>query len=102
MEDLGGRGRGSRRSPRGLRPKLEAMETRALLSVTSGTDQGTNANPSAVMAAALSERPAPATISGLALNAATSQSPLIGTGPTRHELARQRFRAVFSGPVTVS
>ena len=37
----------------------------------------------------------------LSLNPATSSSPLIGTDPTAHELARERFHGYFSGPVSV-
>jgi hypothetical protein len=76
------------------------MERRDLLSVTPIITQRTGVNPSAVMAAALSEFPV-RPIPGLTLDGVPSQSPLIGTGPTRRELARERFQAAFAGPVYV-
>jgi hypothetical protein len=80
------------------------MERRDLLSVVPIIAQASRPTVSAsalIQAAALSEFPTPPPIPGLTLDAANSNSPLIGTGPTPRELARERFRAVFSGPVSV-
>jgi hypothetical protein len=59
-------------------------------------------SPGAIVAAALSQFPGGPPLKGVSLNPATSASPLIGSGPTPRELARERFHAYFSGPVYVS
>jgi hypothetical protein len=83
--------RQARRSFGSVRPTLEAMEMRELLSVVPLLAEGSVApSPAALTAAALA-----------ALNPATSSSPLMGTDPTAHELARERFHGYFSGPVSV-
>src|SRR4051812_10023115 len=103
MEERAGRGRLGRRSPRSLRPELQAMESRELLSVTAALAQQSAAvAPSAILASALSEYPTPPLRTPIVLPTADSQSPLIGVGPTRRELARERFKAAFAGPVYVS
>jgi hypothetical protein len=86
-----------------MRPALEAVETRELLSVAPLIVAGRpSPSPAAVMAAALSEFPGGPPLQGISLNPANSISPLIGTGPTPRELARERFHAYFSGPMYVS
>jgi hypothetical protein len=100
MEDRQGRVRDDRRSPRVLRPGLEAMERRDLLSVIPIIEQ---AQKPTISASALIQTAALSGTSSTAqsLNPTNSQSPLIGTDPTPRELAREKFTAVFSGPVYV-
>jgi hypothetical protein len=104
MEAQERRGHRRVRSPRGIRPTLEAMEMRELLSVTPLIVQSARSfSPAQLQAAALSQSAAGSGVPGQTmLNPATSMTPLIGTGPSRRELARERFHAVFSGPVYVS
>jgi hypothetical protein len=100
MEDRGNGGRGRRRSPRKNRPSLEAMERRDLLSVIPIIEQAQKPTLTAsdvIQAAAISG----ASTTSQGLNPTGSQSPLIGTDPTPRELAREKFTAVFSGPVYV-
>jgi hypothetical protein len=104
MEDLVGQVRGRRNTPRRIRPALETMEARELLSVVPILAQSQKPNVSAaavIQAATRSGTPSASASTGLVLDAANSQSPLIGTNPTPRELARERFTAVFSGPVSV-
>jgi hypothetical protein len=87
-----------------MRPRLETMERRDLLSVIPIVEQAQRPTINAsglLQAAAISEFPVKPLPPGVSLNPATSQSPLIGTNPTRRELARERFTAVFAGPVYV-
>ncbi len=75
------------------------MERRDLLSVTMQIDSGRSISPANVInMAALSTYPGGPVPPGISLNPATSQTPLIGVGPTPRELAREKFHAVFSGP----
>jgi hypothetical protein len=71
-----------------LRPGLECLEGRDLLSVTvaPAVDQGSR-NQTVATSVAMSA-------------ALASSVPYQGTQPTPAELARERFRAVFSGPFT--
>jgi hypothetical protein len=86
-----------------VRTKLEVMESRELLSITPVlASRPTVTPPNLVTAAALSEFPGGAPIPGLSLSPVNSITPLIGTGPTPRELARERFHAYFSGPMYVS
>src|SRR5262249_36792758 len=88
---------------RGMQPVLEALEMRELPSGAPLIAAGrTSPGPGAVLAAALSEFPGGPPLRGAALNPATAITPLIGTGPTPRELARERFHAYFSGPMYVS
>jgi hypothetical protein len=77
---------------------LEAMETRELLSVVPLLAEGSiSPSPAALAARALAASGSQTST----LNPATSSSPLLGTDPTAHELACERFHAYFSGPVSV-
>jgi hypothetical protein len=79
------------------------MEARELLSIAPLLATQTRVTtPNVLQAAALSEFPGGRPIPGLTLSPTNSISPLIGSNPTPRELARERFRAVFSGPLSVS
>ena len=94
--------RRARRSSRSVRPRLEAMEMRDLLSVAPLLGAGSaSLSPAALTAAALSANSSRASVSPVSLNSSTSSSPLIGTDPTARELARERFHGYFSGPISV-
>jgi len=94
--------RQARRSSWSVRPTLEAMETRGLLSVVPLLAEGSmSPSRAALTAAALAASSSQQSAPPAALNPATSGSPLIGTDPTAHELARERFHGYFSGPVSV-
>src|SRR5436309_16082921 len=98
MEDHGqGSRRGRRRVP-ALRPVLEDLEARKLVSVMPvvvGPKQSAASSPIRAAAGAGGS-------SGGSSNFGAGFSPLFGTGqPTPHEQARQRFHAFFQGPVTV-
>jgi hypothetical protein len=103
MDAQQGGGRRQRRSPRDLHPKLEAMESRELLTAAPLLVSGQRVTPPNLLAAAaLAQSRGVSTAAAQGLNPANAITPLIGSGPTRRELARQRFHAYFSGPVTVS
>lgn len=78
--------------------RVERVESRALLS-TSAIGSGLGNPARAVMALAQAHAQQQSSASPT-LNTTDSQSPLIGSGtPTKRELARERFRAAFNGPV---
>jgi hypothetical protein len=103
MEAQERRGRHEGRSPRDIRLKVEAMEARELLSVAPLlVGSAPTITPSDLLAAAtVSQASRASSASGQGLNPTNAISPLIGTNPTPQELARERFHAIFSGPVTV-
>jgi hypothetical protein len=97
MEDEGRREGRRRRLPQGVRSALEAMEPRDLLSVAPLLASAPRVAQPDLLAEATLNAASPAS-----LNPEGAISPLIGTGPTRRELARERFQGVFQGPVYVS
>jgi hypothetical protein len=102
MEDPKDRVGQRQRSDRSLRPRLEVMEGRELLSVTPLLVGGPTINPDSLMNAAIAQHAANPSAAGNGLDPTGSISPLIGANPTPRELARERFHAYFSGPVYVS
>jgi hypothetical protein len=82
-------------------PRLERMEPRELPTAPTLLVGGpTVTAPNLIAAATLAQ--AEASGSNAGLSPINSMSALIGTGPTKRELARERFSAYFSGPVYVS
>jgi hypothetical protein len=112
MEDRVHGGRRVRRGTYRLRPGLEDLEPRKLMSITPVIASGRHVPISSILLHA--EEGAGGSAGGGGVtgmegsangfpNGGNSLSPLLGQGqPTPHELARERFHAYFSGPITVS
>ena len=84
-----------------VRPALERMEGRELLSGLTVALQGGPAAPQ-LTPALLEARAAARASNGSANGFVNGQTPLLGNGqPTPRERARETFTAYFSGPVTV-
>jgi hypothetical protein len=91
-----------------LRPGLEDLESRKLLSITPVIASGRHVPISSILLHAEAGAGGSAGGSGItgtvgSANGFTNgMTPLLGQGqPTPHELARERFHAYFSGPITV-
>ena len=110
MEDRVHGGRRVRRGTYRLRPGLEDLESRKLMSITPVLASGRQVPISSILLQAEAGAGGSAgggevtgmEGSGNGFPNGNSESPLLGQGqPTPHELARERFHAYFSGPITV-
>jgi hypothetical protein len=107
MED---HGRRIRRGTYRLRPGLEVLESRKLMSITPVIASGRQVPISSILLQAEAGTGGSAGGGGVTGREGSangfpngnSSSPLLGQGqPTPHELAREGFHAYFSGPITV-
>jgi hypothetical protein len=90
-----------RRQVRGLKPAVERFERRELLSAITGSAASAPRPLSANQLAAATQLTANTATNVPSLMNTAGVPPLIGPGPgnlTAHELAREQFKAYFSGP----